>query len=392
VFTPHEQLCSTTIDLEDRWYNPKWRTRHKERPPVEWRNLRRPGSLTAQGALSVFVELLTPEEAKLRPLLSISPLPRIPFELRVVIWETKGVPYGDYLGGMSDMYIRGWVPAGPGEDASKAQDTDTHWRAKKGRGCFNYRFKFELELPLSPIREKMFLQVWDADPLNPIKPADLRGEAIVPLRKIARRAYRVERSRLKTLMSQNQDSLENQCSARRIAGKVSSTPKPPKNTKKGASKIEDKGQTKEKEKGLKEKDKNRSRNLVVSRCPFGSLFSRYPGPPPESEWVTFKLYDDEMGARIEAGAVAISMVLVPASAANRTPVGCGRREPNSDPYLPEPSGRINIMGWWNPYNLIWDLFGPKAARCLCCVLFVVVLLVLLQLYANIKVIGDIFSR
>merc|ERR1712137_673491 len=112
--------------------------------------------------------------------------------MRVVVWETKDVPAGDWIGDVSDMYVRAWIPAGSGEGTGELQDTETHWRAKKGRGCFNYRLKFNVELPLEAPRDKLFLQVWDSDPLNPVKRGDLRGEAQISLRRLFEHAFREE--------------------------------------------------------------------------------------------------------------------------------------------------------------------------------------------------------
>eukprot|EP01052_Picozoa_sp_SAG31_P036895 SAG31_NODE_4670_length_3046_cov_1.967424_6_plen_113_part_01 len=48
-------------------------------------------------------------------------------------------------------------------------ETDTHWRAEGGKGSFNYRLLFKLELPFSPKELvkpcHLTLTAWDRDPL-----------------------------------------------------------------------------------------------------------------------------------------------------------------------------------------------------------------------------------
>ena len=50
------------------------------------------------------------------------------------------------------------------------------------------------------------------------------------------------------------------------------------------------------------------------------------------------------------GRVCISLEVLPKNIADECKVGKGRDEPNVNPYLPPPVGR---MQWsWNPYTLI----------------------------------------
>lgn len=54
------------------------------------------------------------------------------------------------------------------------------------------------------------------------------------------------------------------------------------------------------------------------------------------------------------GRVCVSFEVMPLKIAESAKVGKGRDEPNSDPYLPPPIGR---MQWtWNPYTLIVIIF------------------------------------
>ena len=82
-------------------------------------------------------------------------------------------------------------------------------------------------------------------------------------------------------------------------------------------------------------------------------------------------------AREARGALLVSLELVPASDARWWPAGHGRSEPNANPHLPKPVGRLS---WTlNPCAMLFRLLGPKMCRqltgALCCVggLFLLVL-------------------
>lgn len=55
----------------------------------------------------------------------------------------------------NDLYIKAWV------QGEAAQETDTHWRCKKGKGSFNWRMKFDVELPMK--FPYLTVQMWDRD-------------------------------------------------------------------------------------------------------------------------------------------------------------------------------------------------------------------------------------
>jgi len=53
------------------------------------------------------------------------------------------------------------------------------------------------------------------------------------------------------------------------------------------------------------------------------------------------------GEREYRGSLFITFTIVPEGAALQIPVGNGRYEPNIDPFLPEPAGRMSLMsGPW----------------------------------------------
>lgn len=63
---------------------------------------------------------------------------------------------------------------------------------------------------------------------------------------------------------------------------------------------------------------------------------------------------------MERGTVHISCELVPEELALLNPVGHGRDEPNLDPHLPPPIGRISFT--LNPFVMACQLLGPAFRR------------------------------
>jgi hypothetical protein len=136
-------------------------------------------SRSPQGKLEMWLEILTEREARLNPPKDISPPAAKPFELRVVIWETKEVALKD--DNKSDIFVSCQI----GTDVSTKQETDTHWNAKDGYGSFNWRMKFPVELPNTQPRLKIAL--WDKDLVSA---NDSIGEALVDLSRFFKRAYK----------------------------------------------------------------------------------------------------------------------------------------------------------------------------------------------------------
>lgn len=61
---------------------------------------------------------------------------------------------------------------------------------------------------------------------------------------------------------------------------------------------------------------------------------------------------------VRPGKVLISLELLPKETADAQPVGVGRNDPNQNPYLPPPAGRMKFS--FNPFRLSMSLLGPKA--------------------------------
>ena len=93
-------------------------------------------------------------------------------------------------------------------------------------------------------------------------------------------------------------------------------------------------------------------------------------------WVNFKS-TDKNGKETKAGKLQISFELVPEARAKACPVGEGRNEPNIDPPLPKPDGRIE---WTlNPIKMLSQMCGPGARTRFCMMISMGLCLILLIL-------------
>jgi hypothetical protein len=164
-------------DTEDR--KVRWKTK-----PIERRTLMIPGSTQSRGVLECWVDIMTPEVANAFPADNVALPPKQIFEVRLVVWKAKDVPAMDSLENMSDLYVRAWP------EGCTPQETDTHWRAKKGKASWNWRLLFDVELGHNTRAMKfpyMYVQLWDRDLL---KYSDCAGEVVFDLRKYYQKAYR----------------------------------------------------------------------------------------------------------------------------------------------------------------------------------------------------------
>ena len=114
--------------------------------PVEYRPLTKPGVSTAQGIIEMFVEILPLSRAKMIKPAKIERPPPEEYEMRLVIWETRGLPYEGGKKSIDAMITVTYDPEGYlSEDVQK--QTDVHLGCTDGKAIFNWRMKFDLQLP-----------------------------------------------------------------------------------------------------------------------------------------------------------------------------------------------------------------------------------------------------
>lgn len=70
----------------------------------------------------------------------------------------------------------------------------------------------------------------------------------------------------------------------------------------------------------------------------------------------------------------VRVEVLPNIVAKAVPAGEGRGEPNQNPFLPEPEGRIMPFDIMHPGQMCKDLLGPEAMKKICCVLVICITL------------------
>ena len=310
-----ELIGETTVDIEDRYFDQKWRDlTHK---PIETRQLYHPDYQSAQGEVLMWLEIFEKDEMMNTIPWNISPQPANELELRLIIWETENVECLD-VEGTSDVYVVAYV------DQKDKQSTDIHFRCQNGCASFNWRIVLPINIPRE--RYELIMQVYDNDilarddficggKLNLYK--FIRDCNVLDIPVVFTRAY--------------QDGLS-------LVEKI---------------------------KDIEFLDANEDKE--------GTKF-----------WV--QMY--KSGER--KGRVLCSLEMVPKWKMEMNPVGLGRDEPNVDPYLPPPVGRIEFT--LNPCKMINQLVGPKfRKKCYlaCCMALCVLYLIIVIPYVIYHLGGEL---
>ncbi|CAM9280641.1 unnamed protein product [Ectocarpus sp. 8 AP-2014] len=145
--------------------------------------------------LQCWVDIMPPGDAKGFPPADVALPPDVEFEVRLVIWKCKDVVAMDFASGLNDLFVKSWL------EGCDPLETDTHWRAKGGKGSFNWRMKFRVMLGPRARSSKfpyLTLQMWDKDLLW----NDCIAEGMLDLGKHFRRAYKKKNEVLKLFESQ----------------------------------------------------------------------------------------------------------------------------------------------------------------------------------------------
>ena len=155
-------IGSTTIDLEDRWFDKEWRRlRDIQQVPRENRTLFNHSSMVPQGKVEMWVEMYEPKTAVDIPIVPIEAPQITEWELRLVVWETRKVPKIDDKR-YTNMYVTGellYFTRDGEKSAKQIFETDTHDGVRDGSGKFNWRMKYNLPVPCK--NPRLRIQVLD---------------------------------------------------------------------------------------------------------------------------------------------------------------------------------------------------------------------------------------
>ena len=113
---------------------------------------------------------------------------------------------------------------------------------------------------------------------------------------------------------------------------------------------------------------------------------------PELEAAKFWMPVRSKSASKHQGKLLLSVQLVPVAFVDGLPAGKGRGEPNRNPTLPKPVGRLKFS--LNPFKMLSQMIGPKYCGKLargCCCLLCLVITVLMIYYMVPVVFGNIIT-
>lgn len=102
---------------------------------------------------------------------------------------------------------------------------------------------------------------------------------------------------------------------------------------------------------------------------------------------TFSPADPEKKKPIK---IALDLRCVPREYADMNKVGAARGDPNVEPNLPPPEGRITLS--LNPFKMLNQLIGAglrcKIYCCCCCLLVLILIYLLFPLFASFKTLAS----
>jgi hypothetical protein len=348
-----------------------------------------------QGQLELWVDLVPKHGVNTTPLFDITPPPPEDFEMRIVVWKCEGIPAGDEFSDQSDLYVK--LRLGETEWRS----TDVHYFAKKGKGSFNFRFKFPLKLRQGGKivgggegASYLKVQVWDADLLV----SDCLAEGQIDLQEALKTAFNTRELGMEYSFFGESGKQLKAAAARLKKEKMGNEHVMKKHSHEdtgGGGGIwaddaddgnsEDRQPTErtsllggdlemglkkapEKKEAKKQKKKKKKAGMVDSMR--GSLGLT---APENSGWLNFSKTDLRTGEVANIGKVLLTIEVVPKSLADRRLCGDGREEPNRFPALPPPDGRVDFTKMWNPMYAMQQCCGDSLARecgmgCCCVVL------------------------
>ncbi len=99
------------------------------------------------------------------------------------------------------------------------------------------------------------------------------------------------------------------------------------------------------------------------------------------------------GKIVNNGFVRIQIEIVPLDYAEKNKVGSAREEPNANPFLPPPIGRLSFS--LNPCVMFQQLVGPAMRRkiyCYCCIICCCAICIMLSIFVLPSVIGTVLAN
>ena len=292
--------------------------------PVEVRPLLHPDLNGAQGQIYMWLEMFEASEKATHLPWKIDPQPICELQVRFIVWETEDMEMMD-VEGTSDIYVIGYI------DQKELQKTDIHFRCQTGIASFNWRMLLPLKLPIQ--RPVLTLQVYDKDIFSS---DDYMCGTTIDLKNIVNIPKLLEMPI---------------------------------------------GLTRDFYHGL----------TIEEKKPLGEIefLSEEDDEDGTKFWVQcYKGKKEAAGQGEKSGRVMCSLEILPKKNAEMDKVGKGREDPNVNPYLPPPVGRLEFT--LNPFKMMNQCVGPKFRRkcycyCLCCLLVIYLVFALPNIFSGILV-------
>jgi hypothetical protein len=428
-------IGETVVDIEDRYFHKKWKSLgdySEQRPltgnpkPIEARDLFVPDSSNSQGKIYMWLEVLPAGEARMLKPINFERPPPLEVEVRVILWALSGYSCDE---SSQDYFVKTYLKGKP----RKKKETDTHWRSKTGSAQWNWRHKHVIEVPLDmPDKGDLVVELWDRDIISS---NDSLGAFTLPLADWLKKCY-IEQISIKpfelindkvsgkedekdklareTAAALEEEEEEQQQEEGGEEGVELKAKAPPPSTNpmhqptlgggddevfdddafdvdeiqepagddddEEADSDEDEGGDDDENTALVKKDpkdekkpKKPENVLDVLRELVGLPVAR-----DDAHWFDLGVMDVESGQYTTNGQLYITVELVPVEQAESSPVGLGRSEPNTSPYLPPPAGRLKIG--LDPCSILCALFAefPGIICCICCCCCLVILLAVMM--------------
>eukprot|EP01084_Bolivina_argentea_P256794 432502_1 len=161
-------IGSTTINIENRWYDQYWR--NLQLKPIETRTIELYNMPC--GKLKLWIDLLTIKQKQQYPdMIDISQPANDSFELRLIIWECKNIPFDGEYTDIKDLYCLAsfgdgsyqqqtdWVPIVPSWKCCG----NNNYKSLKANAMFNWRMKFPIKSLDKYKRQSINVQVCTND-------------------------------------------------------------------------------------------------------------------------------------------------------------------------------------------------------------------------------------
>jgi hypothetical protein len=420
-FLPDSLIGETIIDLEDRWFHPDWeaigvnaKRADKVGPvkPLESRDLWYARSSNSQGQVQLWVDIMNVKQSRKFEAEKLEGPPKQDVEVRVICWKTENVR-GKGVASITDLYVRFWM------EGQRHQETDTHWRCKSGKASWNYRVKFPVTLPIKPDKGKLYYQVYDRDILF----NELIAEGSIDLYKWFLMVYHRKASAkpFKELKDAKEKKAKGVTGAglEQAPGAAAANPNQPAlqapaegpgagtgddlamdprfqdfewdkpeedleagegGDKKESEPLLARTRADEEEEGKGEEKKVDEKSSEDETKDFLNSIYQYLGIgeiADDAQWQDLIYTDHEAHAKVNRGRLALSIEIMPTDEADTKKAGYGRDDPNSNPYLPPPVGRMQFS--LNPFTMLSELIGPVLLMKICCCICIILILVIVML-------------